>query len=76
MVEVKLFSSLSAEVMVLFTAFSAAATWPWRKRRVLPICTARRSVGLGPDDFVGAGVEGMTVGGVVVDSELSGSKSS
>jgi hypothetical protein len=49
------------------TLFSAAATWLCRNSLVFPICTVRRSVGVGDVDFVGgcdAPVEGpVLVGG-------------
>lgn len=48
---VKFCSRLSAESMISLTLFSAAATCAWMKRRVFPICAAKRSVGVGDDDW-------------------------
>ena len=64
---VKLSSRCSAESIISFTLFSAAATCAWRKSRDFPICAARRSVGVGDLGFLGAsavGPEGVLVGGV------------
>ena len=63
---VKLSSRWSAESIISFTLFSAAATCAWRKRRVFPICAARRSVGVGDAGFLEVSVEpaeGVCIGG-------------
>ena len=44
---VKLFSRCNAESIMEFTLVSAAATCAWMNILDLPICTARRSVGVG-----------------------------
>ena len=71
---VKLSSRLRAESMNLFTFSSAAATWPCKNSLVFPICTARRSVGVGDFSFgvirVGSedGTEGLGGAGVLSKS--------
>jgi hypothetical protein len=68
---VKLSSRCSAESMISFILFSAAATCAWRKSRDFPICAARRSVGVRDLGFLGAsfvGLEDVFVGGAGVAS--------
>ena len=54
---VKLFSRCKKESIIEFTLASAAATRAWRNIRDLPICIAKRSVGVGE---VGLGLAGGT----------------
>ena len=54
---VKFSSRWNTESMNSFTLFSAAATCACRKRRLFPICAARRSVGVGEEDFFGSSVK-------------------
>ena len=49
---VKLDSSFSAESISSLTLFSAAATCAYKNTRLFPICTARRSVGVGDLGFI------------------------